>query len=81
MPHIWNYFNTGHGKAEHDGAGACIKTALRRQEMEFTTISFIRDANTIVAWCSLVMGREIEGKKTNHLKKDMYIDIFARWLM
>lgn len=21
----WNFFKTGHGKKEHDGAGACIK--------------------------------------------------------
>ena len=35
MPHVWNYFETGHGKGEHDGAGACIKTALRREEMKF----------------------------------------------
>ena len=57
MPHIWNYFETRHGKGEHDGAGACIKTALRRKEMKFTTISLIRDAKTIVAWCSSVMGQ------------------------
>ena len=25
VPHVWNYFETGHGKGEHDGAGACIK--------------------------------------------------------
>ena len=25
---FWNYFETGHGKGEHDGAGACVKTAL-----------------------------------------------------
>ena len=56
VPHIWNYFETRHGKGEHDGAGTCIKTALRSQEMKFTTISLIRDAKTIVAWCSLVMG-------------------------
>ena len=57
MPHIWNYFETGHRKGEHDGEGACIKTALHRQEMKFTTISLIRDENTIVAWCSSVMGQ------------------------
>ena len=44
-------------KKEHHGAGACINTALRRQEMKFTTISFIWDAKTIVAWCSPVMGQ------------------------
>ena len=81
MPYIWNYFETGNGKGEHDGAGACIKTALHRQEMKFTTISLIRDVKTIVAWCSSMMGRELEGKKTNHLKKHMYIDIFGRWSM
>ena len=26
-------------------------------------------------------GRELEGKNTNHLKKNMYIDIFGRWSM
>ena len=48
VPHIWNYFEIGHGKGKHDGAVACIKTALRRQEMKFTTILLIRDAK----WCS-----------------------------
>ena len=28
VPHLWSYFETGHGKGEHDGAGACIQTAL-----------------------------------------------------
>ena len=31
VPHIWNYFENGHGKGEHDDAGACIKNALRRE--------------------------------------------------
>ena len=56
VPHIWNYFETGHGKGEHDGAGACIKTALRRQEMKFTNVSIIRDVKSIVEWCSSNMG-------------------------
>ena len=24
---LWNFFESGHGKGEHDGAGACIKCA------------------------------------------------------
>ena len=28
VPHVLNYFETGHGKGEHDGAGACIKTSF-----------------------------------------------------
>ena len=54
VPHIWNYFETGHGKGEHDGSGACIKTTLRRQEI--TNAFIIRDAKSIVEWCSSTMG-------------------------
>ena len=80
MPHIWNYFQTGNGKGEHDGASACIKTALRRKEMKFTTISLIQDAKTIVSWCSSMMGQGARGKE-DQFKKHMYIDIFGRWSM
>jgi hypothetical protein len=54
--HIWNYFETRHGKGEHDGEGAYIKTTLCRQEMKFTNVSIIRDAKSIVEWCSSTMG-------------------------
>ena len=30
IKHIWNFFESGHGKGEHDGARACIKRALRK---------------------------------------------------
>ena len=56
VPHIWNYFETGHGKWKHDGVGAYIKTTLRRQEMKFTNVSIIRHAKSIVEWCSSTMG-------------------------
>ena len=57
MPHIWNYFEIGHGKGEYYGVDTCIKTALHRKEMKFTTISLIQDSKTIIAWCSSVMGQ------------------------
>ena len=25
IKHCWNFFETGHGKGEHDGARACVK--------------------------------------------------------
>ena len=28
IKHIWSFFESGHGKGEHDGARACIKHAL-----------------------------------------------------
>ena len=45
--HVWNYFETGHGKGEHNGVGACIKTALRREEMKFTG-AFLRDTASVM---------------------------------
>lgn len=61
VPHIWNYFETGHGKGEHDGAGACIKTAIRREEMKFTG-AHLQDAASIVKWCASVMGEQATRK-------------------
>ena len=61
MPHVWNYFETGHGKGEHDGAGACIKTALRREYMKFTG-ALLRVAASIVKWGASVMGEQATRK-------------------
>ena len=61
MPHIWNYFETGHGKGEHDGAGACIKTSLRREEMKLTSTR-LQNGASIVKWCASVMGEKATRK-------------------
>ena len=55
VPHIWNYFETGHGKGENDEASACIKSTLRREDMSFTRNPHIKDAESIVQWCSATM--------------------------
>ena len=55
VPHVWNYFEIGHGKGEHDGVSACIKTTLRSEEMKFTS-ALLRDAASIVQWCASIMG-------------------------
>ena len=55
VPHIWNYFETGHDKGELDEADACMKTALQREEMRFTRNPHIKDAKSIVQWCSATM--------------------------
>ena len=57
VPHIWNYFETGHGKVENDGTGACIKNSLRREEMNFTG-SLLQDTTSIVKWCASMMGEQ-----------------------
>ena len=33
IKYCWNLFEIGHGKGEHNGAGACIKRELRRYQM------------------------------------------------
>ena len=83
VPHIWNDFENEHEKGEHDGVGACIKTALRRKEMKFTTIKVIQDAKTIIAWCSLVMGqgarrKEYQSSQKAHVHKYFWevVDVF-----
>ena len=55
QPHVWNYFETGHGKGEHDGA------PLRRGEMKFTGAR-LRDVESIVQWCASVMGEQATRK-------------------
>ena len=56
---MWNYFETRHGKGEHDGAGACVKTALQREELKLSTISTILNAQSIFRWCTSAMGEEL----------------------
>lgn len=48
---LWSFFETGHGKGEHDGAGACIKRALRRHQLRHDSERF-RDARQVVDWCT-----------------------------
>jgi hypothetical protein len=61
VSHFWNYFESRNRKVEHDGARTCIKRALCREEIKFTTNSLILDAKSIVEWCSSIMG---EGTRT-----------------
>ena len=40
IKHGWNFFETGHGKGEHDCAGACVKRALQRCKMNHSSRQF-----------------------------------------
>ena len=55
---MWNYFETGHGKGEHDGDREYVKTSLRREELKLSIVSTIQNAQSIVRWCTSVMGEE-----------------------
>ena len=71
VPHIWNYFETRHGKWEHDCTGACIKNSLRKEEMNFAG-AHIRDAASIVKWCASIMGEQA-GRK--HLVQRIFWEV------
>jgi len=49
---MWNFFEAGHGKGEHDGAGACVKRILARQQLKFEDAIKFKDACGIVDWCN-----------------------------
>ena len=70
---MWNNFEKGHGKGEHDGARACVKTALRREELKLSIESTIRNAQSIVRWCTSVMGEEsamrVESTRKRHVER------------
>ena len=54
MPHIWIFFQSGHGKGEHDGVGACVKRALVKEQLKILGRELF-DARSIVYWCSLAL--------------------------
>lgn len=56
VPHIWSFFESGHGKAEHDGVGACVKRALVKEKLNISGIELL-DAHSIVDWCSLALSQ------------------------
>ena len=59
---MWNFKEAGHGKGEHDGAGACIKRALACEELKYTEKATLSDARCIVQWCNATMGPGNEGE-------------------
>ena len=56
VPHIWSFFESGHGKGEHDGAGACVKRALVKKQLKISTAELL-DARSIFDWCSLALSQ------------------------
>ena len=52
IQHVWSFFEAGHGKGEHDGAGACVKRALSREQLKFEEKAKLKNAHEIVEWCN-----------------------------
>lgn len=43
----WNYWGTGHGKGPHDGAGACVKQSLRREQVKEDSVKLQNAADVV----------------------------------
>ena len=56
VQHFWNFIEAGHRKGEHDGARACVKRALSREELKYEDGAILKNVETIVQWCNLMMG-------------------------
>ena len=48
IQYMQNFTKAGHGKGEHDGASACIKRALAREELKYKDGAILKDAKSIV---------------------------------
>ena len=42
VPHIWSFFESSHGKREHDGVGACVKRALVKEELKISVAELMK---------------------------------------
>ena len=51
---LWNFFGTGHGKGEHDGAGAVIKRALTAEQLDANGAK-LQNAHDVVEWLTWKM--------------------------
>ena len=60
IPHVWSFFESGHGKGEHDGAGACIKRALRKHQMSYPE-DHLDNAHDVVEWCKKHFASNVVG--------------------
>ena len=49
-----DFFESGHGKGEHDGVGACVKRALVKGQLKISAAELL-DACSIVDWYSLAL--------------------------
>ncbi|KAH9300319.1 hypothetical protein KI387_011902 [Taxus chinensis] len=67
-----------HGKGEHDGAGACVKRALAREELKFKDGAKFTDAKNIVDWCVKNMGHESQERSMHNERTWMEMEKTTR---
>ena len=55
---VWHYWGTGHGKGPHDGAGACVKQALRKEQLKAQDGVILQNAHDVVMFLEKTMDRQ-----------------------
>ena len=55
----WNFFGTGHGKGEWDGAGAVVKSALRQSQLH-NTWRRMQNAHDVVSFLNETMAGAVD---------------------
>ena len=63
---MWNFIEAGHGKGEHNAVGACIKSALAREELKYKDGAILIDEKSVIQWCNTTMGLGKEGESMVH---------------
>ena len=56
VPHIWSFFESSHGKGEHDGLWAYVKRSLIKEKLKISGVEFL-DAQSIVDWYSSTLSQ------------------------
>ena len=63
---MYNFIEVGHGKVEHDGAGACTKWALTHEELKYEDSVKLINVDSIMKRCNTTMGLGKEGESRVH---------------
>ena len=56
MPHIWSFFESAHGKGEHDAVGPCVKRALVKDQLKISEAELL-DSHSIFDWRSSTLSQ------------------------
>ena len=65
---IHNYFGSGHGKGEHDGAGAVIKRALTHEQLKVDGAT-LNNAASLVEFLTVMSKRKSDWSSLNKVDK------------
>jgi hypothetical protein len=69
IPTVHNYFGAGHGKGEHDGAGANIKHQVALAMMSSATVHKLLSAHDYYVHCSEQLCTPVQHVHASHQKK------------